>query len=92
MPTEHDHKQESEFRRELDALLNRYSKENVSNTPDWILGGFLRGCLLHFDCAVNDRDKWYGVALHPGAGAVSNAAASVIVRPVSNARPEGGGV
>jgi hypothetical protein len=30
-----------EFVKELEALINRFSIENKSNTPDWILAGFV---------------------------------------------------
>ena len=33
------------FERELESLINRFSKENDSNTPDFILAQYLLGCL-----------------------------------------------
>lgn len=57
---------EREFIEELDALLNRYSKENGSNTPDFILGNYLRNCLDAWNEATKARDQWYGVQLEPG--------------------------
>lgn len=57
------------FRDELEHLLNRYSMENCSNTPDFILADFIRCCLTAFDAAVLRRDHWYGVAHRPGATA-----------------------
>lgn len=45
---------------ELTALLNRYSAENGSNTPDFILAKFLLGCLQAWDRATEDREIWYG--------------------------------
>lgn len=48
------------FRRELEYLINRYSKENGSDTPDFILADFLEGCLNLFDSAIKTREKWYG--------------------------------
>ena len=56
----------SEFRKELAALINRYSRENGSNTPDFILAEFLDSCLKAFDLATQCREKWYGVAHVPG--------------------------
>jgi len=41
------------FRKELESLLNRRSKENKSNTPDFILAAFLEKCLDAFDECVN---------------------------------------
>jgi len=48
------------FRAELEALLNRYSREMGSNTPDFLLAEFLLRCLDAFDAAVRDRQAWYG--------------------------------
>lgn len=56
----------TDFERELKGLINKYSKENGSNTSDWILAEFLSQVLDSFDYAVNKRDRWYGVALYPG--------------------------
>lgn len=39
--------------------INRFSIENLSNTPDFILSAYLIKCLMNFQCAVNDRDTWY---------------------------------
>lgn len=50
---------ESAFREELDRLLNRYSKEKSSNTPDFILGKYLRACLDAFNNAILERNQWY---------------------------------
>lgn len=51
---------DEEFIRELTSLLNKYSKENLSKTPDFILAKYLIGCLRTFNYVVNDREKWYG--------------------------------
>jgi hypothetical protein len=49
-----------EFRRELQTLINRYSLETESNTPDFVLAEYLVDCLHSFDAAVNQRAVWYG--------------------------------
>lgn len=54
------------FREALESLINRYSRENESNTPDWILATFMHGCLMHFEGAVRERDKWYSISPEPG--------------------------
>ena len=46
---------------ELETLLNRHSRENASNTPDFILARFMRECLLSFEAAVRRRDEWMGL-------------------------------
>jgi hypothetical protein len=48
------------LRKEIQDAINRHSGENGSNTPDWILASFLMSCLYTFDCAINEREKWYG--------------------------------
>ena len=50
---------ESEFNNELTALLNRHSKENASNTPDYILCMYLKDCLSAYNNAVNRREEWH---------------------------------
>ena len=55
-----------DFERELQSLLNRYSMENASNTPDFILAEYLKNCLLAFNSASNARETWYDVKLRPG--------------------------
>jgi hypothetical protein len=55
-----------ELRGELAALLNRYSRENRSNTPDFILAGYMMVSLKAFEEASRKREEWYGVPLHIG--------------------------
>lgn len=50
----------SDFRRELSSLINAHSKENGSDTPDWILAEYMADCLASFDLAVKRREKWHG--------------------------------
>lgn len=49
-----------EFKKELEHLINRYSMENGSDTPDFILADYLTDCLESYDGAVKAREKWYG--------------------------------
>lgn len=37
------------FEEELKELINKHSKENESNTPDFILAQFLNSCLEAFN-------------------------------------------
>jgi hypothetical protein len=48
------------FKKELEELINKYSKENGSDTPDFILAEYLYNCLLVFDVATIKRENWYG--------------------------------
>jgi hypothetical protein len=54
------------FEDELGRLLNRYSMENESNTPDFILAEYLMACLDAFNAASVSREKWYGHSHRPG--------------------------
>lgn len=49
-----------DFRDELQTLINYHSKENGSDTPDWILAGYLESCLELFDKTMVARERWYG--------------------------------
>jgi hypothetical protein len=51
---------ETDFRKELENLINKYSKENGSDTPDFILARYLDNVLQNFDAAVKEREEWYG--------------------------------
>lgn len=50
----------AEFESELTQLVNRYSLESGSNTPDYILAQYIRNSLNAFNAAVNMREEWYG--------------------------------
>jgi uncharacterized coiled-coil protein SlyX len=50
---------ENEFYDELVSLINKHSKENGSNTPDFILAMYLEDCLKAFDRALTARTKWW---------------------------------
>lgn len=48
------------FEERIRQAINFASKENGSNTPDFILAEFLSGCLSLFELTVNSREKYYG--------------------------------
>lgn len=50
---------ERHFREELSILLNKYSREHGSNTPDFILAKYILAVVKAFDRAANTRDIWY---------------------------------
>jgi len=54
------YKTPSAFQQDLEKLINYYSQENGSNTPDFILAKFLNDCLNAFNEAIPQREKWYG--------------------------------
>jgi len=53
-------KNEFGLRKKLQDLLNSCSRENWSDTPDFILANYLMRCLINYEDSVNDREKWYG--------------------------------
>lgn len=73
-PTQKELETDTEFRRDLAAVLNRHSRENGSNTPDFILADYLLGCLEGFDRCASAREKWYGIRSIPAHGTIHLAA------------------
>lgn len=55
---------ETEFEKKLSAIINEYSKESDSDTPDFILARYLNEVLKNFNAAVMDREQWYGRIKH----------------------------
>lgn len=47
------------FKIELTKLINKYSLENPSNTPDFILAQHLCDCLAIFNATAFQRSTWY---------------------------------
>lgn len=45
------------FQNELAALINKYSKEARSDTPDFVLAQYLENCLDAFSYAVRYRES-----------------------------------
>jgi hypothetical protein len=54
------------FETSLERLIGRFSVNSESDTPDFILAGYIRGCLDAWNQSVSARDKFYDVKLHPG--------------------------
>lgn len=53
------------FENELAALLNKYSQENASGTPDFILAQYLGACLAAWNTGVQQRETWHGRDARP---------------------------
>jgi len=51
---------EDQFIRELAQLINKFSFENGSDTPDFILAAHLYNTLQTFNHTVRRREEWYG--------------------------------
>lgn len=58
-----ERKKSESFQEELRALLNRYSKENESGTPDYILAEFLQQQLTIWNNTIAARSIWRGESL-----------------------------
>jgi hypothetical protein len=48
------------FYNELAELIRKYSLENRSDTPDFMLANFLIGCFESFNQSLRARESWYG--------------------------------
>lgn len=48
------------FDQALEKLINSYSMENGSDTPDFLLKDYLISCLDNFDNITTRRNKHYG--------------------------------
>ncbi len=70
-PNEHKATENSKLQRELSAILNRASREGLSNTPDFILAEYLLNCLEAFELATLGlrtrarRVEWHNGETHP---------------------------
>ena len=60
-----DDKKIENFKHDLAKLINLYSLESVSNTPDFIIAEYLTNTLLEFDKLMQSRDNWYGYSQRP---------------------------
>ena len=63
MPDKESDTNRTGFRAELETLINSHSKENGSDTPDFILADYMADCLDAYDRAVTRRMEWYRPAL-----------------------------
>lgn len=48
------------FEKELLNLINKYSLESESNTPDFILVQYVMDALVAWNRAIRAREQWYG--------------------------------
>lgn len=52
--------EQPDFQTALTTLINKYSMENSSSTPDFILSQYLNRCLYAYQDTVRARDNWFG--------------------------------
>ena len=50
----------TQFKKDLERIINCNSIENGSDTPDWMLADYLMGCLEIYENTIKEREKWYG--------------------------------
>lgn len=62
---------------DITAVLNRHSRENRSNTPDFVLAAFVLSALDAFERLTAARDTWYGIAPEPGRPRLARHAAAI---------------
>lgn len=48
----------TEFRKELETLINKHALEQGSHTPDYLLADYLMGCLDAWEQTTARRDVW----------------------------------
>lgn len=49
----------NDFVKDLAALINTHSIENISNTPDWILADYLVDCLDNYHKIDTAKKRYY---------------------------------
>ena len=57
---------ETSLSESIRSAVNSVSRENVSNTPDFVLTEYLLKSLEAVEALVNSRDRWYGIKPRPG--------------------------
>jgi len=53
-----ENKEVRDFKKELAYVLNKYSRENLSGTADYILAEYLNDCLNTFDKIIQLKEKY----------------------------------
>ena len=49
----------SNFEIEIASVINRFSRENMSDTPDFILATYLNNCLNAYEKATQQKKNWF---------------------------------
>jgi len=74
----------SSFVKDLKSLINGHSRENDSDTPDFILAGLVEDLLAAFSKATRERDRWCGHKPWARNNEVSGGSGPDPVDPCSN--------
>lgn len=49
----------TEFERELEGLINKYSSQSESDSPDFMLAEYLINCLNNFNLITRKGERWH---------------------------------
>jgi len=74
----------SSFVKDLQHVINCHSRENDSDTPDFILAGLIEDLLAAFAKATRERDRWYNFKPWSGNNEISGGSGPDPVDPCSN--------
>lgn len=50
--------EKTEFERELEGLINKYSSQSESDSPDFMLAEYLINCLNNFNPVTRKKGRW----------------------------------
>lgn len=59
--------EDEQIKQEIAAVLNKHSRENASNTPNFILADVMWKALLAYEEASRRREQWYFKGLFVGS-------------------------
>lgn len=59
MPIDEAIAREKQFIDDLAEVINKHSRENRSNTPDFVLADYLYKCLLAYEIAIKENFNWH---------------------------------
>lgn len=58
----------SDLAHDLAEVINKHSRENTSNTADFLLAEYMLDALAAAEKLIKGRDRWYGLNPTPGGG------------------------
>jgi hypothetical protein len=73
---------EESLQQELAGLLNKFSQENDSGTPDFVLAEFLLNCLAAWNTGIVQRQAFLGEPVVMAAGLPDEAQKSSLSLPL----------
>lgn len=64
--TQEQMRNRAKFMEEVRSAINRYSMEQGSSTPDFLLAEYLLGCLSIYEHTIQKRDNYFNLAIMRG--------------------------